>query len=70
MTKRLQSGSEKLRGKIMKMVKRGQKTLKSASIELGMSYRQSKQIYQRYLSGGNEALVHGSTGPPSFFASG
>ena len=49
----------------MEMVKRKQKTLKAASLELGLSYSQSKRIYQRYLTGGDDALVHGNTGKPS-----
>jgi len=62
MAKRLQKGNERLRGKMMEIVKRGQKTLKAASVELGISYRQAKRIYQRYLSGGDDALVHGNKG--------
>jgi len=58
-------GQEKLRGKIMEMVKRELKTLKAASLELGISYSQAKRIYQRYLTGGDKALVHGNTGKPS-----
>jgi transposase len=65
MVKRIWKGNEKLRGKIMEMVKRGQKTLKAASLELGISYRQAKRVYQRYLGGGDEALIHGNTGKPS-----
>jgi hypothetical protein len=49
----------------MEMVKQGQKTLKAASVELGMSYRQGKRVYRRYLEGGDEALIHGNTGKPS-----
>ena len=58
-------GQEKLRGKIMEMVKSGHKTLKAASLELGLTYSQAKRIYQRYLTGGDDALVHGNTGRPS-----
>jgi transposase len=58
-------GQEKLRGKIMEMVNRKLKTLKAAALELGISYSQAKRIYQRYLIGGDEALVHGNTGKPS-----
>jgi transposase len=58
-------GQEKLRSKIMEMVKRKLKTLKAASLELGLSYSQAKRIYQRYLTGGDEALVHGNKGKPS-----
>jgi transposase len=39
--------------------------LKAASRELGISYSQAKRIYQRYLTGGDEALAHGNTGRPS-----
>ncbi|MDR1352030.1 MAG: helix-turn-helix domain-containing protein [Treponema sp.] len=58
-------GQEKLRGKIMEMVKRGLKTLRAASRELGISYSQAKRIYQRYVTGGDQALVHGNKGRPS-----
>jgi len=30
-----------------------------------ISYSQAKRIYQRYLTGGDKALVHGNTGKPS-----
>jgi transposase len=49
----------------MEMVKRKLKTLKAASLELGISYSQAKRIYRRYLEGGDEAPVHGNTGKPS-----
>jgi transposase len=65
MAKKHKKGQEKLRGKIMELVKRGHKTLKAASLELGVSYVQAKRIYKRYLSGGDEALVHGNSGRPS-----
>ncbi len=56
---------EKLCGKIMEMIGRNLKTLKAESQELGISYSQAKRIYQRYLKGGDEALVHGNIGKPS-----
>ena len=65
MANRLPKGSERLRGKIMEMVKQKQKTLKAASVELGISYRQVKRVYQNYLNGGDQALVHGNKGKPS-----
>jgi hypothetical protein len=65
MAQKNRKGQEKLRGKIMEMVKRELKTLKSASLELGISYSQAKRIYKRYLSGGDNALVHGNSGKPS-----
>ena len=46
----------------MEMVKRKLKTLRAASLELGLSYSQAKRIYKRYLSGGDNALVHSSKG--------
>ncbi|MCL1993705.1 MAG: helix-turn-helix domain-containing protein, partial [Spirochaetes bacterium] len=65
MAEKHKKGQEKLRGKIMEMVKRGLKTLKAASLELGISYSQAKRIYKRYSAGGDKALVHGSMGKPS-----
>ena len=65
MVQQHKNGQEKLRGKIMEMVKCGLKTLKTASSELGISYSQAKRIYKRYLAGGDEALVHGNIGKPS-----
>jgi hypothetical protein len=65
MAKINKKGQEKLRGKIMEMVKRGLKTLKTASLEIGISYSQAKRVYKRYLTGGDNALVHGNTGKPS-----
>jgi hypothetical protein len=49
----------------MELVKRGHKTLKAASLELGISYSQTKRIYKRYLGGGDEALIHGNVGKTS-----
>jgi hypothetical protein len=65
MTQLQRKGQEKLRGKIMEMVKRELKTLKAASLELGISYSQAKRIYQRYLISEYQALVHGNKGRPS-----
>ncbi|GHT84767.1 hypothetical protein FACS1894137_08220 [Spirochaetia bacterium] len=44
MANKRRMGSERLRGKIMEMVKREQKTLKAASLELRISYRQAKRV--------------------------
>ena len=65
MGKQEKKGQEKLRGKLMEMVKQKQKTLKATSHELGISYSQAKRIYQKYLEGGDEALVHGNRGKAS-----
>jgi transposase len=58
-------GQEKIRGKVMEMVARKLKTLKAASLELGISYGHAKRIYKRYQNGGDEALVHGNKGKVS-----
>jgi transposase len=65
MAKQEKKGQEKLRGKLMEMVKQKQKTLKATALELGISYSQAKRVYQKYLEGGDEALVHGNRGKPS-----
>ena len=46
-------------------MKQGHKTLKAASLEAGISYRQAKRVYRRYPEGGDEALIHGNAGKPS-----
>jgi hypothetical protein len=60
-------GSTRLRGKIMEMVKQRQKTVKAASLEPGISYRQAKRVYQRYLElraiSRSEARSKGNCGP-------
>jgi len=63
--KQSKNGQEKIRGKVMEMVVRKLKTLKAASLELGISYSQAKRIYRRYQTGGDEALVHGNKGKAS-----
>ena len=63
--KHKRNGQEKLRGKVMELVARKLKTLKAASLELGISYIQAKRIYKRYQTGGDEALVHGNKGKVS-----
>jgi hypothetical protein len=62
MVQKHKKGQEKLRGKIMEMVNQELKTLRAASLELGLSYSQAKRIYKRYLIGGDDALVHGNAG--------
>jgi len=63
--KHRKNGQEKLRGKVMELVARKMKTLKAASLELGISYIQAKRVYKRYQEGGEEALVHGNKGKVS-----
>jgi transposase len=54
-----------LRGKVMELVKRGQLTIKAASKELKISYRQGKRLYGAYLREGDHAFIHGNTGKQS-----
>jgi len=56
---------ERLRGKILEMVKQSQMTLKAASLMLGLSYRQSKRLYCAYRKEGDKGLIHGNYGRPS-----
>jgi hypothetical protein len=56
---------ELLRGTLMEMVKQGKMALKTAALELKVSYQQGKRIDAAYLGGGDRALVHGNTGKPS-----
>jgi hypothetical protein len=50
----------------MKMMKQEKMPLKTADLELKVSYRQEKRrIYAAYLSGGDRPLVHGNVGKPS-----
>jgi hypothetical protein len=53
---------ERLRGKILEMVKQGQMTLKAGSAMLRVSYRQSKRLYTAYKEEGDAGLVHGNYG--------
>ena len=56
---------ERLRGKILEMVKQGQMTLRAASVMLGVSYRQSKRLHAAYRKKGDKGLIHGNYGRPS-----
>jgi transposase len=56
---------ELLKVKLMAMVEAGQMTLKTASVQLGVSYRQAKRIRAAYKAGGDAAMVHGNSGKAS-----
>jgi transposase len=56
---------ELLRGKVMELVKQGRMTIRVASIELKVSYRQGRRIYAAYERGGDKALIHGNVGKQS-----
>ena len=63
MSGRLPMGEkERLRGKVLEMVKQGQITLKAASVMLRVSYRQSKRLYATYRVKGDAGLIHGNYG--------
>jgi hypothetical protein len=47
MANRLPKRNERFRGKIMEMVKQGQKTLKATSLELAMNYRRRPTKYNK-----------------------
>ena len=56
---------EVLRGKVMELVKQGRMTIRRASVELKVSYRQGRRIYAAYEGGGDQALIHGNVGKQS-----
>jgi transposase len=56
---------ELLKVKVMAMVEAGQMTVKAASEQLGVSYRQGKRIHAAYKTGGDTAMVHGNSGKAS-----
>jgi transposase len=56
---------ERLRGKILEMVKRNHMTLKAASAMLRVSYRQAKRLYSAYRKNGGAGLIHGNQGKRS-----
>lgn len=59
------SKKELRRKSILDLVKHGALTQADASKRLGLSYRQTKRIYQQYLKEGDEGLIHKSRGKKS-----
>lgn len=59
--------SKKERGRlgVLGHVKRRELTLVKASVLVGLSYRQMKRVYRRYLAAGDRGLVHGLRGRSS-----
>jgi transposase len=53
------------RVEVMGRVKRGDLALQDGAGILGLSYRQTKRVWQRYREGGAEALKHGNAGRDS-----
>jgi len=56
---------ERLRGKVLEMVRQGHMTLKAASVMLRVSYRQAKRLYACYRKEGDAGLIHGNCGRSS-----
>jgi transposase len=56
---------ERLRSKVLEMVRQVQITLKAASVMLRVSYRQSKRLYAAYREEGDAGLIHGNYGKRS-----
>jgi transposase len=59
------SASERQRLIVYAQVAEGQLSLKQAALKLGVSYRQTRRMYQRWLSEGDGGLVHRARGRPS-----
>lgn len=59
------SRKERQRLQVLAQVKAGKLTLQQASQVLGMSYRQVKRVWSRYLLEGDQGLVHRARGQAS-----
>lgn len=59
------SDSDIRRVEMMRLVAEGTRSLSSASVVLGVSYRQARRIYKRYRAEGAEGVIHRSVGKPS-----
>ena len=53
------------RVEMMRLVAEGTRSLSSASVVLGVSYRQARRIYRRYRAEGAGGVIHRSVGKPS-----
>jgi transposase len=56
---------ERERSAILRKVRRGALTLEQATSVMRLSYRQAKRVWKRYLTEGDDGLVHRSRGKPS-----
>lgn len=59
------SEKERKRLAVMSKASGGEITIKEASRALGLSYRQGRRVYHRYVDEGDEGLIHRSRGRPS-----
>src|SRR5215204_1846375 len=64
----LMSAKERKRMVVLAQVKSGAMTLAQAGRVIGVSYRQAKRIWARFLKNGDAGLVHGSRGKPGLRA--
>jgi transposase len=56
----MMSKKERERKGLFEMVKQGHLTIKQASEQLGLSYRQGRRVYQAYIEEGDAGLIHKS----------
>jgi len=61
----MMSSKERQRKVVFEMVKQGRLRLKQASVQCGLSYRQTLRIYKAYLALGDAGLTHQSRGQRS-----
>jgi transposase len=61
----LMKEKERLRKAIFEMVKQGRISLKQASVQCDLSYRQTLRIYTEYIKRGDASLIHQSRGQRS-----
>ena len=59
------SQKERKRVVVMSKVREGGMTIRESSEVIGISYRQGRRIYRRYLEEGDKGLIHRSRGRPS-----
>jgi len=61
----IMSKKELIRKTVFDSVKIGGENLKGASLRLGLSYRQTRRSYKKYITQGDQGLIHKSRGLPS-----
>ena len=59
------SQKERVRLVMMSRVEKKSMTIREAATVLGISYRQGRRIYRRYVSEGDKGLIHRNRGRPS-----
>lgn len=61
----LMSVKERLRKSLLERVCRGELSLRDASAQLGLCYRQTRRVYKEFRAHGDAGLVHRARGRPS-----